>query len=189
MSECENCKRLETIVQRLQKQIENLEKRLAAYENAHTPYSRRLFKQKPKVTGKKRGRPSGLPGKTRPNPKPDMVIESTCKKCPQCKGELIWLGKDERFVEEIPEPQPVKVTKFVNNIYLCRCCGKEVTARHKDCPDAGRFGINVLAETALMKFEERLTFRKIQAALERRWHLAVTPASVMEFTRRVCSSL
>ena len=60
---------------------------------------------------------------------------------------------------------------------------------HKDCPDAGRFGNHVLAETALMKFEERLTFRKIQEAFERRWHLSITPASIMDFTRRVSSAL
>lgn len=183
MSDCERCEELE-------KQIAELKKRLAAYENAHTPYSRKLYKPKSKATGKKRGRPEGLPGTTRPNPKPDKTIESAYKRCPKCKkGELIWLGTDERFVEELPKPQPVKVTKFVNNIYLCRCCGREVVATHKDCPDAGRFGNHVLAETALMKFEERLTFRKIQDVMERRWNLAITPASVMGFTRRVSSAL
>jgi len=183
MSDCEKCERLE-------KQNAELKKRLAAYENPHTPYSRKLFKPKPKTSGKKRGRPSGLPGTTRPNPEPDRTIESKLKRCPKCKKrKLVWLGKDERFVEEIPEPQPVKVTKFVNNIYLCTCCNNEVVAMHKDCPDAGRFGNRVLAETALMKFEERLTFRKIEDVMMRRWKLAITPASVMCFTRRVSSVL
>ena len=183
MSECEKCEKLE-------KQNAELKKRLAAYENAHMPYSRKLFKPKPKASGKKRGRPEGLPGTTRPNPTPDRTIESTYKRCPKCKkGELVWLGKDERFVEEIPEPRPVKVTKYVNNIYLCTCCNNEVVAMHKDCPDTGRFGNHVLAETALMKFEERLTFRKIEDVMMRRWKLAITPASVMGFTRRTCSAL
>ncbi len=190
MPECENCKKLEKRIEQLEKVVTVLQKRLAAYENAHTPYSRKLFKQRPEVSGKKRGRPSGLPGTTKPNPEPDRTIESKFKRCPKCKkGKLIWLGKDERFVEEIPEPQPVKVTKFVNNIYLCTCCNNEVVAMHKDCPDAGRFGNNALAETALMKFEERLTFRKIQDVMERRWNLVITPASVMGFTRRVSSAL
>jgi len=190
MSECEGCKRLEKQVVELQKEVEGLKKRLAAYENAHTPYSRKVFKPMPKAASKKRGRPLGLPGVTRPNPVPDKTIESKLKRCPSCKKrKLVWLGKDERFVEEIPEPQPVKVTKYVNNIYLCACCGENVMARHKDCPDEGRFGNHVLAETALMKFEERLTFRKIQESLQRRWHLSVMPASVMDFTRRVSSAL
>src|SRR3989338_1007129 len=183
MSDCEKCERLE-------KQNAELKKRLAAYENAHTPYSRKLFKHKPKAVGKKKGRPSGLLGETRPNPTPDKTIESKFKRCPNCKKrKLVWLGKEERFIEEIPEPQPVKVTKFVNNIYLCACCGENVIAKQKDCPDAGRFGNRVLAETALMKFEERQTFRKIKDSLERRWKLYVTPASIMHLNQRVSFAL
>ena len=185
---CEDCK---PEFDRLIKRIEILERRLAVYENANTPSSKTRFP--PRILNPNKNKPGqkeGHEGITRQNQNPTMTLEVIENKCPDCKSKL---GKPfkttTKIVEEIPEPQPVKVTKFVNNIYLCRCCGKEVTARHKDCPDAGRFGINVLAETALMKFEERLTFRKIQAALERRWHLAVTPASVMEFTRRVCSAL
>ena len=190
MSECEKCEKLEKRVAELENINKQLQKHLAAYENAHTPYSRKVFKPKPKTVNKKRGRPSGLPGTTRPNPVPDRTIESKLKRCPKCKKrKLVWLGRDERFVEEIPELQPVKVTKFVNNIYLCSCCNNEVVAMHKDCPDAGRFGNHVLAETALMKLEERLTFRKIEESLERRWKLCVTPASVMGFTRRVSSAL
>ncbi len=190
MPDCKNCEGLEKRVAELERINKELQKRLAAYENAHTPYSRRLFKPRPTATEKKRGRPEGLPGTTRPNPEPDRTIESKLKRCPNCKKEkLVWLGKDERFVEEIPEPQPVKVTKFINNIYLCKRCNNEVVAAHKDCPDAGRFGNHVLAETALMKFEERLTFRKIEDVVMRRWKLAITPASVMNFTRRVSSAL
>lgn len=174
----------------MEKEVKELKKRLAAYENAHTPYSRKVFKPRPKAAGKKRGRPSGLQGTTRPLPKPDRTIESAYKKCPKCKkGGLVWLGKDERFVEELPKPRPVRITKFINNIYLCKCCNNEVVAMHRDCPDTGRFGANVLAETALMKFHERLTFRRIQEVLERRWNLVITPASVMGFTRRVSSAL
>lgn len=178
------------IAEQTEKENQVLKKRLAAYENAHTPSSHKIFKSKPKITGKKIGKPIGLPGKTRPNPKPNKTIESVYKKCPKCrKGKLVWLGKDERFVEEIPKPQPIKVTKYVNNIYLCNCCGEEVTAMHEDCPDTGRFGNHVLAETSLMKFEERLTFRKIQDVMQRRWNLMITPASIMGFTRRTCSAL
>jgi len=183
-------KQAKNVIEKKDEEIRDLKKRLAAYENAHTPYSRKLFKPKPKISGKKKGRPSGLPGTTRPNPTPDKTIESIYDKCPKCnEGELIWLGKDERFVEEIPEPQPITVTKFVNNIYLCTCCNNEVVAMHEDCPDIGRFGNHVLAETTLMKFEERQTFRKIEDVMDRRWKLVITPASVMGFTRRVSSAL
>jgi transposase len=180
-------------IKELRKEFEQrmgkLERRLAAYENSHTPYSRKLFKPRPKIEGMKRGRPKGLPGKTRRNPKPNRIIESKREACPDCKGELVWLGKDERFIEEIPEPQPVLVTKFVNNIYLCKCCGREVVAMHEDCPQEGRFGFNALAHCTLMKFEDRLTFRKVRDSLKRQYNLEITPASVMDFTRRTSSAL
>ena len=182
MTECERCERLE-------KELKELKKRLAVYENSHTPSSHKIFKPKPKISGKKRGKPKGLPGKTRPYPKPDKTVESVYKECPDCKGELVWLGKDERYIEEIPKPQPVNVTKFVNNIYICKCCGKEVMAMHDDCPDNGRFGNNALAHCSVMKFEDRLTFRKIHDALKRTYGLEITPASIMNMTRNVCKKL
>jgi transposase-like protein len=62
-------------------------------------------------------------------------------------------------------------------------CGSHTTARHPDCPPNGRFGKNVYVQTTLMKYEERLPLKKVQAALERQG-LTVTPSTVLEILRR-----
>jgi transposase-like protein len=40
-----------------------------------------------------------------------------------------------------------------------------------------------------MKFQDRLPYRKIQEALERQYHLTITPSSILDFTRRVSDKL
>lgn len=182
---CENCKPL---FEKLLKRIEELERRLAAYENAHTPYSRRIFRPRPKTTNGKRGRPSGLPGSTRPIPKPDRTVEKKFSRCPNCENKLKHLYKESTIVEEIPMPQPVEIVEYINNHYECKNCG-EVVAKDENCPEQGRFGYNVLAHCTLMKFEDRLTFRKLHESLKRHYNLEITPASIMNMTRSVYRKL
>lgn len=148
---CENCKPL---FEKLLKRIEELERRLAAYENAHTPYSHKIFMPRPKAINGKRGRPKGFEGSTRPIPKPDRTIEKKFSRCPNCDNELKHLYKESMVVEEIPKPQPIVVTEFINNHYECKNCG-EVVAKDENCPEKGRFGNNVLAHCTLMKPEEQ----------------------------------
>ena len=64
-------------------------------------------------------------------------------------------------------------------------CGTHTVSRHPDCPPDGRFGKNLLVQTTLMKYEERLPLQKIGEGLERQYGLTVTPATVLDITRRV----
>lgn len=181
MTECENCKKLE-------KRIEELEKRLAAYENAHTPSSRKIFKQKPRQSNGKIGRSEGIKGSTRAIPKPDRQVENKFDNCPKCKGGLRFLYKESKIIEDIPEPQPVIVTEFISNHYHCSNCG-EVVAKPEDCPDSGRFGNNTLVHCSLTRYEDRLPFRKIHDFLKRSHNIEITPASIMNMTRNVSIKL
>jgi len=180
MTECENCKRLE-------KRIAELEKRLAAYENAHTPSSHRIFKQKPRQSNGKIGRPEGIKGSTRTFPKPDRQVEKKFNDCPNCKGKLTFLYNESMIREDIPKPQPVIVTEFIANHYHCSNCG-EVVAKPEECPD-GRFGINVLVHCSMSRYEDRLPFRKIHNFLKRNYNLEITPASIMNMTRKVSEKI
>lgn len=74
---------------------------------------------------------------------------------------------------------------FLEFEWKCRVCKAHTVARHPDCPPDGRFGKNVLVQTTLMKFEERLPLLKIAEGLERRYELPMTPATVLDITRRV----
>jgi hypothetical protein len=100
--------------ERLRARIEELEKLITSYENAHTPLSLgKRSSKKPKNSYRMPGRPRGHKGSTRPQPKPDKVVNVTKEKCPNCNSTLGEpIGVESRIIEEIPEPQPVTVTEF-----------------------------------------------------------------------------
>jgi len=189
---CENCRPLfEKLLKRiesLEKRNTELERRLAAYENAHTPYSRRIFKPQRRQTNGKRGRPKGLPGSTRSFPKPTRIIEKKFSKCPECNGKLKPLHQEHKVVEEIPDPQPIEVVEFIANHYDCDKCG-EIVAKPDDWPEHGRFGVRLLTQCTVMKFEDRMTFTKLRDALKRHYSVEITPASLMNMTRSVGTKL
>jgi transposase len=175
----------------LRDKVNELEKKLAQYENPHVPPSLDKRKRPPKNKNPgKPGQKKGHKGTTRPQPEPTEHIDSKLKSCPDCGKSL---GKpiniERNIIEEIPEPMPVKVIEYITNHYHCKNCNKDFTATHTDKPDEGRFGKNVLAQTSLMKFEDRLPHRKIQAALKRQYGLDVSIGAIFDFTRRVQEKL
>lgn len=132
------------------------------------------------------GRPKGYPGKTRPVPKPDVVKMPEWKKCPQCGAPLGGpLCVSHYIREEISNPSPKMTIDFLELEGKCDACGAHVVARHPDCPPDGRLGKNALVQTTLLKFEERLPHRKVCETLDRVYGLSVTPAMVLDITRRV----
>lgn len=182
---------LKSILLEQQKKILELERRLAAYENAHTPPSQSRYPQRKKGEGSGRvGRPPGHEGSTRPTPEPDETIDVTLQQCPSCKK---LLGKPIRFesriIEEIPEPQPIKVTEYRLAHYRCRNCGSHVVASHPDCPKEGRFGINTLTHVTMLKYYGRMPHRRIAELLESQFKLRVVPATILDATRRVADAL
>ncbi len=184
---CEKCKPYFDL---LLKRIEELEKRLLAYENAHTPPSKNFVKRERVEHPKSSGRPKGHEGVTRTFRNPDKTIRLTAKKCPYC-GERLGKPKkiERRLVEDIPEPVQTIITEFIQCFYVCPHCGKEVETKHKDLPEEGNFGNNTLAHVSLMKFQDRLPYRKIQESLEIQYGLKISPASILDFTRRVSDKL
>jgi transposase len=203
--ECNDClklKELEERIEKLEADYKNklnrlieinelLCRRLAVYENPHTPPSRQLFKRPP--SGGEKGTPGqkeGHPGTTRPTPEPTERKEATMKNCPHCSSSL---GKSKgvihRIITDIPDPQPAKVTDYVLHVYDCPKCHEEIVADHPDLPKEGDFGKNILAQTTLMKYEDRLPHRKIQEALNRQFGLEISSGTIFDFTRRTSVSL
>lgn len=181
---------LESRIIELERKNKELEKRLIAYENAHTPPSRNFLKRERVESPKKSGRHEGHKGITRTFGNPDKTIPLTTNKCPYCHSHSITKIKTEsRLIEDIPEPVQTKVTQFLVNYYKCQCCGKEFRTKHKDLPEEGDFGNNILANVSLMKFQNRLPYRKIQESLEMIYGLKITSASILDFTRRVSEKM
>ncbi|MFH0849777.1 MAG: IS66 family transposase, partial [Candidatus Bathyarchaeota archaeon] len=192
---CQNCTRLQeenTRLQqdnaRLEQENTDLKRRLTAYENPHTPPSRRPYPTRRSRGGPRfPGRPRGHRGTTRPRPRPDTVVEPPRKeRCEDCGSPLGEPGSvSHRIVEEISNPAPRHVIDYLEYGYMCETCGTHTVSRHPDCPPSGRLGRNALVQATLMKFEERLPHVKVSEALERTYGLSVTPATVLDITRRV----
>jgi transposase len=172
--------------------IRELEARLAKYENAHTPPSLRRGRNRKKVHDKngKPGQKAGHKGVTRSHAEPDRRVEVTVDRCPDCGTELgDPIRIESKIIEEIPEPQPIIVTEYKIAHYRCPCCHTKVVANDSDCPLEGRFGKNVIAQTSLLKYEDRLPHRKIQNALKRLHGLNICPATILDLTRRAADAI
>ena len=188
---CENCERLEQVIESLKKRVAELEAKLARYENPHTPPSKRGLKpNRTSKSNRKSGRKEGHQGITREQPEPTHFAEATKERCPHCSAKLGEPSCTERkLIEEVPEPRPVKIIEFKINHYLCPSCGKEVVGERPELPKEGNFGKNALAHVTLMKYEDRLPFRKIQATLQRQFGLNVSPGTIFDFTRRAANGV
>ena len=72
----------------LKAKIEELEKRLLAYENAHTPPSKSRQKPPRKESSGKLGAPIGHPKYERKEPEPTGSVEYLEDTCPDCNEKL-----------------------------------------------------------------------------------------------------
>jgi transposase len=178
----------------LKGRIKELEARLAKYENAHTPPSlrrgrNRKKEQKEGCNGTP-GQKVGHKGVTRPPVKPNRQVEVRADRCPDCGTGLgSPIRIESKIIEEIPEPQPIIITEYKIAHYRCPCCHKEVAANNANCPIEGRFGNNVIAQTTLLKYKDRLPHRKIQDALRRMHGLIISPATILDLTRRAADAV
>jgi len=183
-------KDLEARIEYLERENEELRKRLQLYENPHTPPSklRKYVKKKEKKTPKKLGAPKGHKKYERKTSKPTELAMYKEDSCPYCNSKLGKPFKIERVIEEeIPEPQPIRVIKHVIPHYKCPNCKRHVVAKNK--APKGRFGKNLSAHIALMKFEDRLPFRKISNTLERLYGIKISDVGIYKVINRVANSL
>ena len=176
----------------LKAKIKELEARLAQYENAHTPPSLRRGRNRKRDSDNKGnpGQKMGHKGVTRPCAKPDHEVEVKADRCPDCGAELGTPFRIEsKIIEEIPELQPIMVTEYKIAHYRCPCCLKEVVGKDANCPHEGKFGNNTIAQVTLLKYEDRLPHRKIRAALKRQHGLEISPATILDLTRRAADAV
>jgi len=89
--------------------------------------------------------------------------------------------------EEIPKPQPIKVTEHLVNHYICPSCNKKIIAKNN--APRGRFGENVQTHVALLKFEDRLPLRKVENSLFRNHNLKITNSGIYKITKQVARKL
>ncbi len=135
------------------------------------------------------GRDSGHEGTTRPPPDPDQTIWVDEAHCPECQRTLTDPDShDSQTVIDTPHPVPVTVTEYKLGTHHCSC-GNEVTATHEDCPAVGRFGPNILAQTALRRFHGRIPNRKQTDFFDWQLDQPVSHRTVYNLTKRVADQL
>jgi transposase len=171
----------------MQKKVIELERRLLAYENAHTPPSLSKKKREPKEPRGKLGALEGHPKWQREQPEPTRTVEHTLDACPHCNHKLKKPFKIERrVIEEIPKPQPIIVTEHLISHYECPHCHKRV--KTKTGLPKGMFGPNAETLTVLLHFEDRLPLRKTVTALQRQG-LNMTNVCVHNISKRTALTL
>ena len=184
-------------LQEKDERIDELEARLRKYENPHTPPSKRRSgtRQSPtsqddedddvRTDGGTPGRKDGHDPEWRSTADPDEEIEVTCDCCPECGDHFDEsVGVSPRLVEEIPDPQPPELTLYNRHYYQCDSCGTETVATHPDCPDEGQFGVNIISQAALSRYDHRLPYRKIADRFEQLHGLELSGASAWHATER-----
>lgn len=183
---------LEVELEQKDERIDRLEARLRQYENPHTPPSKQRDTSGSgddndlQTDGGTIGRYPGHDPAWRPLPEPDEVIEVIADCCPDCDeplGEPIDVTP--RFIEEIPDPEPIETTRYDLHHYECGGCGSEVQAAHPDCPTEGAFGVTVQAQAALARYEYRLPYRKVADRFDQLFELDLSAASAWHATERV----
>src|SRR3989344_8895931 len=107
--------------------IEELTHRLLAYENPHTPSSKRRKKNTERDESKPRfpGKPKGGNGGGIELPPPDKVKEHTLNACPDCDGKLNQSSIRKHTIIDLPE-KPIETVEHRILQYYCNRCKKHV---------------------------------------------------------------
>jgi len=199
-----------------EEKIKRLKSKLRKHENPHVPSSKKRETTKKKNKGKNeednedreesdgkgggsqeklddknsgRGRKGGHDGETRERPDPDrteVVLEDRCINCGRELGDPDHVKT--KVVEDIPDPGSLEAIEYEIGHYECDC-GEETVSTHEDIPERGNFGPNVLTQTTLLKFQERVPYGKIQNLFRDVYELEVSTNTLYNFTERVADQL
>lgn len=172
------------------KENKELKRRLSLYENPHTPPSL-LKKKRPPIERNSSGVLGAKPGHEkyeRQQPEPTETVKHEQATCPGCQHKLGNPFKiEEKIIEEIPDPQPIKVIRHLIYHYQCTNCGKIIIPKHN--VPKGMFGWNLQTQIVLSKYVDRLTLRKIEEALERQYKIKITNTGILRITGRASNLL
>ncbi len=118
-------------IERLEKQVGELQKQKRAGKRQATPFSRGKKGKKPKRRGRKAGQ-----GKFNHKEKPnrddvDETKEMSLKCCQECGGGLTKMKEHEHHEVDIPPVRPM-VTRYVTHSGYCGKCKQRVRSRHPD---------------------------------------------------------
>lgn len=168
--------------------INQLERRLLAYENAHTPPSLSKKKRIPRISSGRLGAPVGHPKYERIDPKIDEEILYQIKDiCPFCNNTLDSKEILEVIEEEIPDMKETKGIKHLIEWSNCPNCKRRIIAKN-NAPTT-RFGPNLKSKITLLKHDDRLPLRKVEQSLLRDHNFKISNTGIMKVIRQVAEKL
>ncbi|MCL5069078.1 MAG: IS66 family transposase [Thaumarchaeota archaeon] len=212
--ECPTCglskaafQKLAKLVEEQGREIDDLKKRLSAYENSSSPPSKnsliyREMKAKRKEASqngntspnKKPGRKNGHVGVTQTFEPTGRSIIHTLDRCPKCDSTvgLSVTSTERRTVVDVPEPHPYDVREHIINVYSCSRCGADQLipeSARSELPSQSlavtnqassivTLGKNILSITSLLWSVARLPRRKISYVMESLYHLKLSAATI-----------
>lgn len=136
---------------------------------------------------KKRGAPTGHPGKTRPVPDHfDEHVDVQLAQCPECGGHNLSACNrhEDHYQEDIILPQ-VKVTRFRHHFYWCPDCHEVVHGVGVGELPGSYIGPVAKSLASFLHYQLKLPYRKIQMLFRDLFHLKFTPGAAPGFDRQV----
>jgi len=170
---------------------EKLKRELRKYKNSNTPPSANphLKSNIAPHSSKGRGAPKGHPGSTRkwyPDVEKKHIVAEECPACHSKDIEVITTTTQQ--IEEIPpEIKPV-VQEIIRDVNQCNKCKLKFVASDWQTPKQGRFGINLMVLTIMLRFIVRGVMRKTASFLDASFAVKLAPASVQAIISRAAQA-
>lgn len=175
------------IIDNFTKSTKDLQKRLAYYENPHSPPSKNSLEWKSqkkdrKQSGKpRRGGKAGHKGATQKFT-PTSTVHHKSDACPKCGSEdIIQTRTYKRVMVKIPPPTSYSATKHVLHRYNCKNCSDDFQTTG-DLPPRGSFEPSVIREVISL-FSKRMSYDTIRLTLEERYGLKISCVTVQSILR------
>jgi len=176
----------------LRKEKEALEKELRKYKNPNTPPSahphlKSSFPQH--RSGKKRGAPRGHPGTNRPWNPFTTSYHIMAKECPNCHSDDINVLRTARQqIDDVPKEIKPESKIVQRDICECNKCKLKFAASDGETPKQGRFGVNLMVLTIMLRFIVRGVMRKTASFLNASMTIKLAPASVQAIITRAAQA-
>jgi hypothetical protein len=173
-------------------EIDKLKRELRKYKNPNTPPSANQHLKPallPQKSGKKRGAPQGHPGTNRRWNPILTPYHITANACPNCHcNDINVIRTARQQIDEIPKEIKPESKIVERDICQCNNCKFKFVASDGTIPKQGRFGINLMVLTIMLRFIVRGVMRKTASFLDTSFAIKFAPASVQAIISRAAQA-
>lgn len=166
-------------VEELEREVEELKRRLWVYENPNISSSKKMMKEdkeEHKPEGK-RGAPESHIGATRKRSTPNQFIDLKPEQCAKCESKDIAItGKERRLIEDIKIEKVV--TEFTQYNYYCNNCREDHVTTHPGLPRKGIFGPTITGIWETLHYVGTIPFDRLSKISGNLFEMEITAAGI-----------